>query len=391
MKFDRGTIFLTIASLILIALLITLAAAIVTGPAQPSLTPGDKGELLGETGSQPEFARPIMKDPNYPGISTKYETVNNRESIGMVQGQFAGQPVYARTMTLNGDGTISLTVNSFFNSFNCGHWYKIAGKGHTVYLKIDGGPYTLGGMYQITLNGVAASVEIENKDGKDHFNFIGSFTGGSYNNWDAGYANMSLPVSSLGQYIDCCIPPDTARPYVEKGLTGDQGVPYMAYNMPPETADNFAKRGIPGDLCGPYYAAGVSLEDTIAYLDSGFTAEQIMPYARARVHESDVMTYLNAGVTYDRAKPYIDAKALAGAAAPYAASMFPADQCMPFVNAGTDITKARPFLLFNIPADQAVVYINNGISATTAKPYVDAGVPAEKAVDEIKKGIPPTV
>ncbi len=37
MKFDRGTIFLTIASLALIVLIVALAAAVVIGPQQPSL------------------------------------------------------------------------------------------------------------------------------------------------------------------------------------------------------------------------------------------------------------------------------------------------------------------------------------------------------------------
>ncbi len=77
--------------------------------------------------------------------------------------------------------------------------------------------------------------------------------------------------------------PPTARPFIEKGYTGEQAVAYIYYNMPLETADYFKSRGISAELCGPYYAAGVAKEDILTYLDSGYTADQIMPYVRAGV------------------------------------------------------------------------------------------------------------
>ncbi|HEY3273963.1 MAG TPA: hypothetical protein VGJ92_09385, partial [Methanocella sp.] len=73
MKSDKGTLFLAFTGLLLIVLIIALAAAVVTCPSQPSSTAdSDQGPPLGTTDSQQEFASPIMKDPNYPGISTKY-------------------------------------------------------------------------------------------------------------------------------------------------------------------------------------------------------------------------------------------------------------------------------------------------------------------------------
>ena len=358
MKFDRGMLFLAFTGLVLIVLVIALAATVVTSPPPSSTPDSDQDPLLGSTVSQPEPAIPAMKSSIYPGISTKYNM--DGLPIGTVMGYLAGQSIYGKVLTLNDDGTIAITIDRCSQPITCGHWYKIKGNGHSIYLTFGGDTYSL--YYYIKK--VACTANIGNKNGKDYFNVINvEFTGDSYNDWDAGYSNMSLPVSMLGPYIDCCIPADTARPYVEKGFTGDQGVPYMLYNVPPETAVYFANLGITGDLCGPYYAAGVSREDTIEYLDEG--------------------------ITYDRARPYIDAKVPASIAAPFADSSFPADQCMPYIDANIDISKARPFLLFKIPADQAVIYINNGITASTAKPYVDAGVPAEKAVEDIKNGIPP--
>jgi hypothetical protein len=389
MKLDKGTLFFAFTGMVLIILIVALAAVVVTNPPSSPTADSDPGPLLGSTGGLPEMASPAVKNPNYPGISTKY-VMDGHQRIGIVQGYMAGNPVYGRDLTLNDNGTISMTISNTYGQLTGGHWYKVEGKGHTIYLAISG-TFRVSELF-ITLDGIAGTAEIVNRDGVDYFyiNNIGC-TGGSYSDWDAGYATMSLPVSSLGLYLDSCIPADVARPYVEKGFTGEQGVPYMSYNVPPDTADYFAKYGITGDLCGPYYTAGVSPEDTVDYLDSGFTADQIMPYVRAKVLESDALAYLNAGVIYDQAKPYIDANASASAAAPYAASTFPADQCVPFVTAGIEISKARPFLLFGIPSDQAIVYINNGITASTAKPYVNAGVPADKAVDEIKQGLAPTV
>lgn len=445
MKWDRGTLFIAFTGMVLIVLIIALTAVVVTNPTKPVTEPlltlpssvGDQSPAQNEINSLPESASSTYRTANYPGISRLYTCKDLDYSINLytpAAGSIMDTDGDLTSLFLNGDGTVTVRVNHVTLPYlfsmqhrdvtvTGGHWYKVKGKGHSFYLDADIydslGPYD----FNIKVKIPAQVVDLYDVDGCDsgvqitYGTIRGSFNGGTYNNWDAGYATMGVSVDSLAPLIDACVPADVARPFIESGYTGEQAVPFIYYNMPIETADYYKKQGISGALCGPYYAAGVSREDTLAYLDSGFTADQIMPYVRAGVPESDVLTYLGAGFTYDRvkpfidanvsgsdilaylragatynkAKPYIDVGTSASIAIPYITSTYTQDQCMPFARASISLTKARPFLLLNIPSDQAVIYINNSISATTAKPYVDAGVPAEKAVDEIKQGIPPTV
>ena len=401
MKFDRGTIFLTIASLVLIALIAALTAAVVTGPAQQegslAIFPpsGDnQAPLPGSVNNGPERAQPVMKTSYYPGFATDY-----RLSFAPICFDFYSHTFMGRELTLNDDGTVTLVVDCYTSSetlqrtFTGGIWYKVKGKGHEIYLNLD--EDYVNDHYSGVYNGfqlLTDKIVDIGMDGTDSFeiDYLWAHSASYYNNWDAGYSTMSASADALVPYIDSCIPADVARPYIEKGYTAEKAVPYIVYNMPVETAEYFAKLGIPLDLCGPYCAAGVPRDDIMIYLNGGCALDEVLPYFRAGVPAVDTITYLNAGVTYDKARPYIDAKAPADSAAPYAASQFPSDRCLPFINAGISISKAKPFLLFGIPADQAAYYIDNGISAMTAKPYFDAGISAKDAVDSIKKGIPPT-
>jgi hypothetical protein len=336
MRLDRGNLFLGFMGLFMIVLFIALTAAVITDP-----VPGNNDILaLGATDNMPQPAQPVIKTANYPGIPTNYGTAI------LVHQMDLGGSVAIKNLVLNGDGTITVDAYGSFGygrfsgwsgTFTGGHWYKVKGKGHTIY--IDGS----------SLSGIVShdtyNLDIIWKDNiatlyKDNWytsmtlpktydtipsDYYSIFCMDSYNDWDAGYATMTASPDLLAPYIDSCVPAEAARPYIEQGYTGQQAVPYIVYNMPVETAAYFMKQGISADLCGPYIAAGASKEDTEAYLNSGYAADQIMPYVKAGVKVSDILTYVDAGVTYD-----------------------------------------------------------------TAKPYVDAGIPADKAVDEIKKGMPPT-
>jgi hypothetical protein len=402
MKFEGGTIFLTIASLVLIVLIAALTAAVVTGPAQQegslAIIPssGDnQAPLPGSANNGPERAQPVMKTSYYPGFATDYQL-----SFAPICFDMYGHTFMGRELTLNDDGTVTLVVDfsttssgTLQRTITGGTWYKVKGKGHEIYLNLDEdyvNDHYSGLYYGFQL--LTDKVVDIGMDGTDSFDidYMWAHSASYYNNWDAGYATMSASADVLVPYIDSCIPADVARPYIEKGYSAEQAVPYIAYNMPLETAEYFKKLGIPLDLCGPYYAAGIPRDDIMIYLNGGCMIDEVLPYFRAGVPASDSITYLDAGVTYDRARPYIDAKVPANSAAPYAASQFSSDRCLPFINAGISISKAKSFLLFGIPADQAVIYIENGISASTAKPYFDAGISAKDAVDSIKKGIPPT-
>jgi hypothetical protein len=376
-------------------MLIALVAAVVTGPTRPE---PESPPLLGSYGpanNGPEQAQPVMKTSYYPGFATKY-----RLSFAPICFDAYGHIFMGRELTLNDDGTVTLVVEFSTSdsgvlqrTFTGGSWYKVKGNGHQIYLNLDedyvndhySGVYS---GFDLVTNKV---VDIGN-EGTDSFqiDYMRGYSDNRYNNWDAGYATMSVSSDALVPYIDSCIPADVARPYIEKGYTAERAIPYIVYNMPVETAEYFAKLGIPLDLCGPYCAAGIPRDDIMTYLNGGYTIDEILPYFRAGVPAIDTITYLNSGVSYDKAKPYIDVKVSADNAAPYAASQFSSDRCLPFINAGISISKAKSFLLFGIPADQAAYYIDSGISASIAKPYVDEGIAAEKAVDDIKKGIPPT-
>ncbi len=277
-------------------------------------------------------------------------------------------------LVLNDDGTVKVTVKNLRVSYftlggtgrtyvdytvTGGHWYKIKGKGHSFYLDADiTATVSCFGPARLDVRIPAQIVELNNSNGRDTGNQIaygykyGSFTGSAYNSWDAGYATMSIPADSLVPFIDACVPADVARPYIDKGYTGEQAVPYICYHMPLETADYFKNRGISGDLCGPYYAAGVSNEDIIAYLDSGFTADQIMPFVKAGVSESDVLTYLDAGYTYDMVRPFVDAK-------------MGLSDIMAYMGANIAYDHARPYIDAGVPASIAIPYVNSAYTTGT--------------------------
>ena len=115
MKFDKGTIFLTIASLVLIVLIAALTAAVVTGPAQQEgslaifpLSGDNKASLLGSANNGPESAQPVMKTSYYPGFATDY-----RLSFAPICFDFYGHTFMGRELTLNDDGTVTLVVDCF--------------------------------------------------------------------------------------------------------------------------------------------------------------------------------------------------------------------------------------------------------------------------------------
>ena len=59
-------------------------------------------------------------------------------------GYLAGQPIYGKDLTLNNDGTVTISLISvthmeqYIDKRSRGHWYKIKGKGHSIYLTIGG-------------------------------------------------------------------------------------------------------------------------------------------------------------------------------------------------------------------------------------------------------------
>jgi|AGTN01.1.fsa_nt_gi hypothetical protein len=278
MKLERGSLFLGFAGLVGIVLIVALAAAVADGKVQSSLSPDDSGGdiSLGATGNKPEPAQPVVKTANYPGIPTSYEA-----SLSHLRSYSFGSNLYISSLTLNDDGTITVKGSgradgSGFGqySFTCtgGQWYKIKGKGHTIY--IDGTDLA-GTVYGYTkyldlqwtdnIATISDQSGIYNAMSLPAQNGYGDSILGKerYTDWDAGYATMSASADLLAPYIDSCVPAGTARPYVEKGYTGQQAVPYIAGNVPAETALLYLNASITYDVAKPYIAADIPVDMAI--------------------------------------------------------------------------------------------------------------------------------